>query len=74
MGVFDPALLPRGPGLAKSSHGAHSPPQAAVGGLGTIVGATFLGLGIACLEMPTFEDLERDEARHADHEIGGSFD
>ena len=28
------------------------------GGLGTIVGATFLGMGIACLETPTFKDLE----------------
>jgi hypothetical protein len=27
-------------------------------GLGTIVGASFLGMGIACLETPTFEDLK----------------
>jgi hypothetical protein len=37
----------------------HIDPGAGVrGGLGTIVGATFLGMGIACLETPTFKDLE----------------
>jgi hypothetical protein len=41
--------------VPRSPHrpGAHVP-----GGLGTIVGATFLGMGIARLETPTFEDLE----------------
>jgi hypothetical protein len=43
------------PGFARNPYrrGAH-----VRGGLGTIVGASLLGMGIACLETPTFEDLE----------------
>jgi hypothetical protein len=41
-------------------------------GLATI--AAFVRAGIACPETPTFQDLKCDEARHADYEIGGSFD
>ena len=41
-------------------------------GLATI--AAFVRAGIACPETSTFQDLKCDEARHADYEIGGSFD
>jgi hydroxypyruvate isomerase len=46
---YGPCEVPRPP---------HRPGAHARGGLGTIVGASFLGMGIACPETPTFEDLE----------------
>jgi hypothetical protein len=48
----------RAPGQSAISPARATAPDRIRGGLGTIVGATFLGMGIACLETPTFEDLE----------------